>query len=165
MIKQNFYSELSEAPAIGRQQLLQIIVVSLGVFLSSLDVSLNVALPEISDHFGSSPETTYLMIIFYLGTTVGLQLSIGRAGAIYGLRKMFLLGLITYSLAMIAIGLSQSIEFAIAFRVLQAVGNSALLTIAPALITGLVHSDFRLVSALHFPAAHGSGVTVASCGQ
>ena len=143
MIKQNFYSELSEAPAIGRQQLLQIIVVSLGVFLSSLDVSLNVALPEISDHFGSSPETTYLMIIFYLGTTVGLQLSIGRAGDIYGLRKMFLLGLITYSLAMIAIGLSQSIEFAIAFRVLQAVGNSALLTIAPALITGLVHSDFR----------------------
>ena len=77
MIKQNFYSELSEAPAIGRQQLLQISVVSLGVFLSSLDVSLNVALPEISDHFGSSPETTYLMIIFYLGTTVGLQLSIG----------------------------------------------------------------------------------------
>ena len=44
---------------------------------------------------------------------------------------------------MIAIGLSQSIEFAIAFRVLQAVGNSALLTIAPALVTGLVHSDFR----------------------
>ena len=143
MVKRNGELKLSGTSNIGGQQLLQIIVVSLGVFLSSLDVSLNVALPEISDHFGSSPETTYLMIIFYLGTTVGLQLSIGRAGDIYGLRKMFLLGLITYSFAMIAIGLSQNIEFAIGFRVLQAVGNSALLTISPALITGLVHSDFR----------------------
>ena len=109
MVKRNGELKLSGTSNIGGQQLLQIIVVSLGVFLSSLDVSLNVALPEISDHFGSSPETTYLMIIFYLGTTVGLQLSIGRAGDIYGLRKMFLLGLITYSFAMIAIGLSQNI--------------------------------------------------------
>jgi len=134
---------LTDASGINRKQLLQIIVVSLGVFLSSLDVSLNVALPDISEHFGSAPETTYLMIIFYLGTTVGLQLCMGRAGDIYGLRKIFLMGLIAYTLSMIAIGIAQSIELAIGFRVLQAVGNSALLTISPALITSFVQPNFR----------------------
>ena len=58
-------------------QWVQLLVVASGVFLSSLDVSVNVALPRISDYFYASPTTTYLMIIFYLGTTVGLQLTIG----------------------------------------------------------------------------------------
>ena len=121
----------------------QLLVVASGVFLSSLDVSVNVALPRISDYFYSSPTTTYLMIIFYLGTTVGLQLTMGRAGDVFGLRKIFILGLVTYSLAMLAIGFSPSIQSVVGFRVLQAVGNSALLAIAPALATSLFPSRIR----------------------
>ncbi|HJO59791.1 MAG TPA: MFS transporter, partial [SAR202 cluster bacterium] len=108
-------------------QWVQLLVVASGVFLSSLDVSVNVALPRISDYFYASPTTTYLMIIFYLGTTAGLQLTMGRAGDVFGLRKIFILGLVTYSLAMIAIGFSPNIQSVVGFRVLQAVGNSALL--------------------------------------
>ena len=124
-------------------QWVQLLVVASGVFLSSLDVSVNVALPRISDYFYSSPTTTYLMIIFYLGTTVGLQLTMGRAGDVFGLRKIFILGLVTYSLAMIAIGWSPNIQSVVGFRVLQAVGNSALLAIAPALATSLFPSRIR----------------------
>ena len=124
-------------------QWVQLLVVASGVFLSSLDVSVNVALPRISDYFYASPTTTYLMIIFYLGTTVGLQLTMGRAGDVFGLRKIFILGLVTYSLAMIAIGFSPNIQSVVGFRVLQAVGNSALLAIAPALATSLFPSRIR----------------------
>ena len=124
-------------------QWVQLLVVASGVFLSSLDVSVNVALPRISDYFYASPTTTYLMIIFYLGTTVGLQLTMGRAGDVFGLRKIFILGLVTYSLAMIAIGFSPNIQSVVGFRVLQAVGNSALLAIAPALATALFPSRIR----------------------
>ena len=124
-------------------QWVQLLVVASGVFLSSLDVSVNVALPRISDYFYASPTTTYLMIIFYLGTTVGLQLTMGRAGDVFGLRKIFILGLVTYSLAMIAIGWSPNIQSVVGFRVLQAVGNSALLAIAPALATSLFPSRIR----------------------
>ena len=121
----------------------QLLVVSSGVFLSSLDVSVNVALPRISEYFYASPSTTYLMIIFYLGTTVGLQLTMGRAGDVFGLRRVFILGLVAYSLAMVAIGLSPTIQSVVGFRVLQAVGNSALLVIAPALATSLFPSEVR----------------------
>ena len=124
-------------------QWVQLMVVASGVFLSSLDVSVNVALPRISDYFYASPTTTYLMIIFYLGTTVSLQLTMGRAGDVFGLRKIFSLGLVTYSLAMIAIGFSPNIQSVVGFRVLQAVGNSALLAIAPALATSLFPSRIR----------------------
>jgi len=124
-------------------QWVQLLVVASGVFLSSLDVSVNVALPRISDYFYASPTTTYLMIIFYLGTTAGLQLTMGRAGDVFGLRKIFILGLVTYSLAMIAIGWSPNIQSVVGFRVLQAVGNSALLAIAPALATSLFPSRIR----------------------
>ena len=124
-------------------QWVQLLVVASGVFLSSLDVSVNVALPRISDYFYASPTTTYLMIIFYLGTTAGLQLTMGRAGDVFGLRKIFILGLVTYSLAMIAIGCSPNIQSVVGFRVLQAVGNSALLAIAPALATSLFPSRIR----------------------
>ena len=124
-------------------QWVQLLVVASGVFLSSLDVSVNVALPRISDYFYASPTTTYLMIIFYLGTTAGLQLTMGRAGDVFGLRKIFILGLVTYSLAMIAIGFSPNIQSVVGFRVLQAVGNSALLAIAPALATSLFPSRIR----------------------
>ena len=124
-------------------QWVQLLVVASGVFLSSLDVSVNVALPRISDYFYASPTTTYLMIIFYLGTTAGLQLTMGRAGDVFGLRKIFILGLVTYSLAMITIGFSPNIQSVVGFRVLQAVGNSALLAIAPALATSLFPSRIR----------------------
>ena len=136
-------SDESYGGSLTRVQWVQLLVVSSGVFLSALDVSVNVALPRISEYFYSSPSMTYLMIIFYLGTTVGLQLTMGRAGDVFGLRRIFILGLVAYSLAMMAIGLSPTIQSVVGFRVLQAVGNSALLVIAPALATSLFPSEVR----------------------
>ena len=121
----------------------QLFIVASGVFLSALDISVNVALPKISEFFTTSPKITYLMIIFYLGTTVALQLPMGSAGDTFGLKKVFILGLIVYTIAMISIGLSPTINTVLGFRILQAFGNSAILSIAPALATSLFPSDFR----------------------
>ena len=88
---------------------MQILIVSSGVFLSALDVSVNVALPKISSYFNSPPNVVYLMIVFYLSTTVALQLPLGKAGDIIGLRKVFVFGLLAYTLSMIAIGLALSL--------------------------------------------------------
>ncbi len=122
---------------------IQLVVISSGVFLSSLDVTVNVALPIISDYFDAEPRTVYLMITFYLGTGVALQLGVGRAGDLFGLRNIFLVGLVSYTIAMIAIGLSPTIESVIVFRILQAVGNASLLAISPALATSLFPSEMR----------------------
>ena len=122
---------------------MQILIVSSGVFLSALDVSVNVALPKISSYFNSPPNVVYLMIIFYLSTTVALQLPLGKAGDIIGLRKVFVFGLLAYTLSMIAIGLAPSIGTVIIFRIFQAFGNASLLAIAPALVTSMVTPEIR----------------------
>ena len=116
---------------------LQLVIVGLGVFLSSLDVTVNVALPAISRYFLAEPRVVYLMITFYLGTTVGLQMGVGSAGDHFGLRRVFFVGLFAYTIAMIAIGVSPTIEWVIGWRILQAVGNAILLAISPALATSL----------------------------
>ena len=109
---------------------MQILIVSSGVFLSALDVSVNVALPKISSYFNSPPNVVYLMIVFYLSTTVALQLPLGKAGDIIGLRKVFVFGLLAYTLSMIAIGLAPSIGTVIIFRIFQAFGNASLLALS-----------------------------------
>ncbi len=122
---------------------LQLVIVGLAVFLSSLDVTVNVALPAISQHFVSEPRVVYLMITFYLGTTVGLQMGVGSAGDHFGLRRVFFVGLFAYTIAMVAIGLSPTIEWVIGFRILQAVGNAILLAISPALANSLFPEFMR----------------------
>ena len=76
---------------------IQLVVVSSGMFLVALDVTVNVSLPAISDYFTAEPRIVYLMITFYLGTTIGLQLGMGGAGDTFGLRRIFLVGLVAYT--------------------------------------------------------------------
>ena len=99
---------------------IQLVVVSSGMFLVALDVTVNVSLPAISDYFTAEPRIVYLMITFYLGTTIGLQLGMGGAGDTFGLRRIFLVGLVAYTVAMVAISFSPTINSVIGFRVVQA---------------------------------------------
>ena len=136
-------NDTNSPDTVNRIQWIQLFVVGSGMFLSALDISVNVALPNISEFFSVSPNITYLMIIFYLGTTVALQLPMGSAGDVFGLKNVFIFGLIIYSLAMISIGFSPTINSVLGFRILQAFGNSAILSIAPALATSLFPSYYR----------------------
>ena len=122
---------------------IQLVVVSSGMFLVALDVTVNVSLPAISDYFTAEPRIVYLMITFYLGTTIGLQLGMGGAGDTFGLRRIFLVGLVAYTVAMVAISFSPTINSVIGFRVVQAFGNASLAAIAPALVTSMFPREIR----------------------
>ena len=122
---------------------IQLVVVSSGMFLVALDVTVNVSLPAISDYFTAEPRIVYLMITFYLGTTIGLQLGMGGAGDTFGLRRIFLVGLVVYTVAMVAISFSPTIKSVIGFRVVQAFGNASLAAIAPALVTSMFPREIR----------------------
>ena len=122
---------------------IQLVVVSSGMFLVALDVTVNVSLPAISNYFTAEPRIVYLMITFYLGTTIGLQLGMGGAGDTFGLRRIFLVGLVAYTVAMVAISFSPTINSVIGFRVVQAFGNASLAAIAPALVTSMFPREIR----------------------
>ncbi len=114
-----------------------------GVFLTALDITVNVALPDITDSFDTDPVTIQWIIIFYVGGSTGMQLGLGGAADAFGLKRMFMVGLVSYMVAVLAIGLSDSLALVFSLRVFQAVGNGLLIALGPAIVTTLFPPEFR----------------------
>ncbi len=113
------------------------------MFLAALDITVNVALPDITASFGTDAVTIQWIIIFYVGASTALQLGLGGAADAFGLKRMFVIGLVVYTVAVVAIGMAQSLALVFALRVLQAFGNGLLMALAPAIVTRLFPSEFR----------------------
>ena len=113
------------------------------MFLTSLDITVNVALPNITDSFGTDAVTIQWIIILYVGSSTAMHLGLGGAADAFGLKRMFVLGLIGYTIAVFAIGFAQSLGLVFGLRVFQAVGNGLLMVLAPAIVTRLFPSEFR----------------------
>ena len=114
-----------------------------GVFLTSLDITVNVALPEIADSFGADAATVQWIIILYVGASASMQLALGAAADAAGLKRMHVFGLAAYTVAVVAIGLADDLEVVFALRTLQAVGNGLLMALSPALVTRAFPPEFR----------------------
>ncbi len=110
---------------------------SLGTFLGALDLSVNVALPAITQAFAIDMTTVQWIIISYIGTSTGLQLVFGRLADAHGLKRFYLIGIAIYTLAVLLIGLATTFEWVLAWRVLQAIGYAMVVTTVPALVTRL----------------------------
>jgi EmrB/QacA subfamily drug resistance transporter len=124
-------------------QWLGLIAASMGMFLTSLDITVNVALPDITRSLGTDSQTVQWIIIFYVGSSTGLQLSLGNAADRYGLKRFYLLGLGVYTLAVLLIGLAPVLSVVFALRVLQAVGNGLIMVAVPALVTSIFPPKMR----------------------
>ena len=132
---------MSSSPELPRNHAknkwLSLIAASFGMFLGSLDIAVNVALPNITSSFGTDLQTVQWIIIFYVGSTTGLQLGLGSAADIYGLKRFYFVGLTTYTLAVLLIGMAPLLSIVFGLRVLQAVGNGLILASVPALVTSI----------------------------
>ena len=127
----------------GKNKWLSLVAASFGMFLGSLDISVNVALPNLTSSFGTDLQTIQWIIIFYVGSTTGLQLSLGSAADLYGRKRFYIIGLITYTLAVLLIGMAPSLSIVLGLRVLQAVGNGLILAAVPALVTSIFPPEER----------------------
>jgi len=110
-----------------------LVAASAGMFLGSLDITVNVAFPDITRSFGTDLQTVQWIIIFYVGSMTGLQLGLGSAVDVYGLKRFYIIGLATYTLAVFLIGIAPLLSMVFGLRVLQAVGNGLVLASAPGL--------------------------------
>ena len=135
--------ETSESRISSRAQWIGLVSAASGMFLTSLDITVNVALPNITDSFGTDAITIQWIIILYVGSSTAMHLGLGGAADAFGLKRMFVLGLIGYTVAVFAIGFAQSLGLLFGLRVFQAVGNGLLMVLAPAIVTRLFPSEFR----------------------
>jgi EmrB/QacA subfamily drug resistance transporter len=111
-------------------------VVSLASVLTGLGGSaINVALPEIARHTGAdATAASWILLGFQLTTTV-LMVVFGRLADMFGRRRMYLIGLATYTVAALLAGFAPNAWLIVAMRVLQAVGAAMLLTNSAALVS------------------------------
>jgi MFS transporter, DHA2 family, metal-tetracycline-proton antiporter len=126
------------------------------VFISVLNTNMfNVALPSIGREFDVTPGglgwvVTSYSLVFGIGTPF-----YGRLADIYGLRRMFMIGLTIFSIGSLACMFAPEYELLIVARIIQAAGTAAI----PALGTAAV---FRAIPAERRGAA--TGITAAMVG-
>ncbi|MGE3960376.1 MAG: MFS transporter [Dehalococcoidia bacterium] len=113
-----------------------LIAVGFGTFMATMDFSIvNVALPTFSREFDRSPDTVVWAALGSSLVVTGLTLTAGRAGDLYGRKRVYLAGWVILTLALTAASFAQSLEQIIALRLLQAVGVSLAIANANAIVT------------------------------
>ncbi len=113
-------------------------VVCLGVVMVVLDVTIvNVALPSIRADLGFSETTLVWVVNAYLLTCGGFQLLGGRIGDLYGHRRVFIIGIVVFTGASLACGLSTAQVPLVIARAVQGIGGAIVNAVALALLLQL----------------------------
>ena len=120
------------------KQWLTLIVLCLGELMIVLDTTIvNVALPSIRTDLGFSETSLVWVVNAYMLTFGGFLLLGGRLGDFYGHRKMFLIGLVLFTVASLACGMANSQAVLIVARAIQGLGGAVVSAVALSLIMDL----------------------------
>lgn len=106
-----------------RQRWLALMVVCLGVLMIVLDVTIvNVALPSIKADLGFTETSLVWVVNAYMLTFGGFLLLGGRLGDLFGHRRMFLIGILAFTVASVVCGLATSRAWLVGARAVQGLG-------------------------------------------
>jgi EmrB/QacA subfamily drug resistance transporter len=127
---------LAEAPpASGGGSGLALAVIAVAQLMLVFDATiLNIALPSIQADFNVAPADLTWLVTIYALVFGGLLLVGGRAGDLYGRRRVFRIGLVVFTLASLLGGLAQNETTLVVARALQGVGAAIAAPTALALI-------------------------------
>ncbi|HYB19167.1 MAG TPA: MFS transporter, partial [Streptosporangiaceae bacterium] len=123
-------------PASRTRGPLQLALILVAAFMVVLDFSIvNVALPSIERELHMPSDAVQWIVTGYAISFGGLLILGGRAADLLGRRRMFVAGLIAFSLASLAGGLAQDPVLLIMARVIQGAGAAIVAPAALSLIT------------------------------
>ncbi|ATL27389.1 putative transmembrane transport protein [Streptomyces formicae] len=129
-----------------------------GQFLVVLDVSVvNTALPSMRADLGMSPLGLQWVVNAYSIAFAGFMLLGGRAGDLFGRKRMFLVGLALFTAASLAGGLAQADWQLLAARAVQGLGAAVLAPSTLTILTSAVPEGPARVRAIGTWSAVGAG--------
>jgi len=131
-------ADMAETPTATppRRQPLQLALILVAAFMVVLDFSIvNVALPSIERELRMPADAVQWVVTGYAISFGGLLILGGRAADLLGRRRMFVAGLIAFSLASLVGGLAQDPVLLIVARVVQGAGAAVVAPAALSLIT------------------------------
>lgn len=123
-------------PLAGNARWWVLVTIGIGTFMSALDGSVvNTLLPVLGRALGTSIAGIEWVTTIYLLVISGLLLSVGRAGDLFGHKRLYLGGFVLFILGSALCGLAGSARSLIALRAVQALGAAMLMATAPAILT------------------------------
>ncbi|MEX2426316.1 MAG: MFS transporter [Thermomicrobiaceae bacterium] len=145
----------------GSPERIIVILVACCVFISVLNTNMfNVALPAIGREFDMSPGglgwvVTSYSLVFGIGTPF-----YGRLADIYGLRRMFMIGLVIFSIGSVACMLAPEYYMLIGARIIQAAGTAAIPALGTAAIFRVIPAERRGTATGYIAAMVGIGSAI-----
>jgi EmrB/QacA subfamily drug resistance transporter len=115
-----------------------LLVATLASFLTPfMGSSVNVAIPAISAEFAANAIILSWIPTAYLLTSAMVSIPMGRVADIYGMKKIFILGITIFTLSSFGAAIAPSVYFLILFRALQGVGSAMIFVTGLAIITAV----------------------------
>ncbi len=129
----------AEEAAFTHRQILAIMSgLMLGMFLAALDQTIvATALPTIVGDFHRSDLLSWVITAYLLASTASTPLW-GKAGDLYGRKRVFQLAIVVFLIASALCGASQNMYELIAFRGLQGIGGGGLIALVFAIIGDVI---------------------------
>jgi EmrB/QacA subfamily drug resistance transporter len=126
---------MNEDPVLKRNVLIAVIVTSfLTPFMGS---AINLAIPSIGLEFDSSVVLLSWVVSSYLLATAAFLLPFGRLADMIGRKKIFILGVVIFTLSSLLCGSAWSIQALIGFRALQGIGSAMTFGTGMAILTSV----------------------------
>ena len=111
-------------------------ITTLASFLTPFGISsVNIALPSIGKTFSMDAILLSWVTTVYLLTSAMFLVPFGKIADIYGRKRMFTYGIMTFILGSAGSAISNSAAMLICFRILQGIGASAIYPIGAAILT------------------------------
>ncbi|WP_329519626.1 DHA2 family efflux MFS transporter permease subunit [Spirillospora sp. NBC_01491] len=105
-----------------------LITLSLGFFMTLLDLTIvNIAIPNMIDKLDASLDQVLWVNNSYILVLAVLLITAGRLGDLWGKRNLFIAGVVLFTLASLACGISQDPTQLIAARAVQGLGAALLM--------------------------------------
>jgi EmrB/QacA subfamily drug resistance transporter len=148
-------------PARVEKRGLTLLTVCVGAFMATLDTSIvNIALPQMARDLGVSLAAISWVMMAYLIANASLLLSSSQLGDMLPPGRLFLAGLLIFSLASALCGFSTQIWQLVVARAIQGAGASLMLGVAPKIITMIYREGERGLAFGLFSTAFATGISV-----
>jgi EmrB/QacA subfamily drug resistance transporter len=122
----------------SRSRWIALVVLCLGTLMIVLDTTIvNVALPSIRRDLGFSQTSLAWVVNGYMLTFGGFLLLGGRLGDLYGHRRLFMAGIVLFSLASLTCGVASSQAMLVGARVVQGLGGAIVSAVSLSLMMSL----------------------------
>lgn len=112
-----------------------LLIAGLCGLLGSLDTSVNIAFPAITQAFGINLMSIQWVVVSYVLTHASLLLGCGRLADMFGHWRTLTIGLLISAVAFVVCGSAQTFAWLLMGRMLQGVGVALVFGSAPALVT------------------------------